>query len=55
MNINFLGATETVTGSKTLLNIDKLNIMVDCGMYQGDKKTQKLNLAELSFDVTELD
>lgn len=35
MDIKFLGATETVTGSKHLLMGHENNILVDCGMYQG--------------------
>jgi metallo-beta-lactamase family protein len=45
MEIKFLGATETVTGSKHLLITDKgKQILLDCGLYQGlGKKTDELN------------
>ncbi len=35
MKVTFIGATHEVTGSCTLIEIDKKYIMVDCGMEQG--------------------
>lgn len=35
MEIAFLGATGTVTGSKYLLAIGHKKILVDCGLFQG--------------------
>ena len=32
--ISFLGAAENVTGSRHLLQVNGLNILVDCGLYQ---------------------
>lgn len=45
MKIKFLGATETVTGSKHLLITDGgKQILMDCGLYQGmGKETDELN------------
>ena len=45
MKIKFLGATETVTGSKHLIETDKgFTILLDCGLYQGmGKETDTLN------------
>jgi metallo-beta-lactamase family protein len=37
IKIHFLGASETVTGSKFLLETPEQNILVDCGMFQGIK------------------
>jgi metallo-beta-lactamase family protein len=37
ISIQFLGAAETVTGSKHLLKTPELNILVDCGLFQGLK------------------
>jgi metallo-beta-lactamase family protein len=42
-NIQFLGATGTVTGSKFLVDAGKSRILVDCGMFQGAKKLRLLN------------
>lgn len=35
MKLQFLGGTDTVTGSRYLLSDDKHRLLVDCGMYQG--------------------
>jgi len=45
MKIKFLGATETVTGSKHLVTTEKgFAILLDCGLYQGmGKETDTLN------------
>ena len=43
--IKFLGATETVTGSKHLVKTEKgFSILLDCGLYQGmGKESEILN------------
>ncbi len=38
MRINFFGATQTVTGSQHLLNINGSNLLLDCGLYQGRRQ-----------------
>ena len=38
IKIHFLGAAGTVTGSKFYLETPELNLMVDCGMFQGLKE-----------------
>ena len=43
MNITFLGAAQTVTGSRTLLTHRGKNILVDCGLFQGPKEKRLLN------------
>ncbi len=45
MQVKFLGATETVTGSKHLITTEKgFTILLDCGLYQGlGKETESLN------------
>lgn len=55
MKIQFLGATETVTGSKFLVETGKLQILIDCGLFQGVKELRKRNWKELPFDVKKLD
>ena len=55
MNITFLGATKTVTGSNFLVEAAGKKFLVDCGMYQG-KITQELeNSDPFLYDVTEID
>jgi metallo-beta-lactamase family protein len=43
VQIAFLGATETVTGSRFLITSDKSKILVDCGMFQGVKSDRLKN------------
>lgn len=54
MDIRFLGATQTVTGSKTLVNTQNGAWLVDCGMFQGYKSLRKRNRAEMPFAVQDL-
>lgn len=55
MDLTFYGATGTVTGSKSLLDIDGLRILVDCGLFQGFKTLRERNWAPLPFDPASLD
>lgn len=55
MKIHFFGAAETVTGSKTLIETEELNILVDCGMFQGLKELRVLNRVPLPFNVESID
>lgn len=43
MKLSFLGAAETVTGSKYLINFDSKNFLVDCGLFQGYKELRLQN------------
>ncbi len=43
MRLTFLGATNTVTGSKFLLSIDNKKILIDCGLFQGLKELRQRN------------
>lgn len=46
-SLTFLGGTGTVTGSKFLLQHDDRRLMVDCGLYQGEREWRRLNWQEL--------
>lgn len=56
MNISFHGAARNVTGSKHLLALNKgLNILLDCGMFQGmGDETDEMN-EEFGFNPAEVD
>ncbi len=56
MEVKFIGATETVTGSKHLITTDTgFNILLDCGLYQGmGKETDGLN-RKLGLNPSEID
>ena len=43
MQLTFLGATDTVTGSKYLIASDRLRVLIDCGLFQGHKQLRLRN------------
>lgn len=55
MKLTFLGASETVTGSKILLNYADKNYLIDCGMYQGSKELSLLNEKLINVSVQSID
>ena len=55
MRISFLGGTETVTGSKYLLESGATRILVDCGLFQGYKWLRERNWQPLPLDIGKLD
>jgi metallo-beta-lactamase family protein len=54
-NLTFLGATGQVTGSCYLLETGSSRILLDCGMFQGSKATEKQNEADFPFDPASID
>jgi len=54
MQLSFYGAAGTVTGSKYLLSNGNQRIMVDSGLFQGEKKNRVLNWEAPPFDPTTL-
>jgi metallo-beta-lactamase family protein len=54
MQLSFYGAAGTVTGSKYLLSNGKQRIMVDCGLFQGEKQNRLRNWEAPPFDPTSL-
>ena len=55
LKIHFLGAAGTVTGSKFLLETPEINILIDCGLFQGIKSLRELNWKDFSFDPKAID
>ena len=55
MNITFLGATKTVTGSNFLVEAAGKKFLVDCGMYQGSAKDEWENSEPFQFNVDEIE
>ena len=43
MKIHFLGAADTVTGSRHLVELDGQTILLDCGLFQGFKTLRERN------------
>jgi metallo-beta-lactamase family protein len=52
--LTFLGAAETVTGSKYLLETAQSRVLVDCGLFQGLKELRERNWHRLPFDASRL-
>src|SRR5262245_45442385 len=48
IDITFLGATGTVTGSKYLVTSGSKTVLVDCGLFQGFKQWRLKNWEPLS-------
>ena len=55
MELTFLGAAMTVTGSQFLLETRQARILVDCGMFQGGARNAIRNRVPLGYDPRELD
>ncbi|MGD8414293.1 MAG: MBL fold metallo-hydrolase, partial [Candidatus Latescibacterota bacterium] len=54
MQLGFYGAAGTVTGSKYLLSNGKQRVMIDCGLFQGEKKNRLRNWEPPPYDPTTL-
>jgi metallo-beta-lactamase family protein len=55
VKVHFLGAACTVTGSKFLLETPELNILIDCGLFQGIKGLRELNWQDFPYDPKGID
>jgi metallo-beta-lactamase family protein len=55
MELRFLGAATTVTGSQFLLTTSRAKVLVDCGMFQGNPHETIRNRVPLAYDPAEID
>lgn len=55
VTIKFLGAAKSVTGSKYLLDVGSQKILLDCGLFQGQKELRLRNWDKLPIDPTDID
>ncbi|MHB8459284.1 MAG: MBL fold metallo-hydrolase [Candidatus Limnocylindrales bacterium] len=55
IELQFLGAAATVTGSQYLLATERARILVDCGMFQGSPNESVRNRIPLAYDPREID
>ena len=53
--LRFLGATETVTGSRFLLDTPRARVLVDCGLFQGLKALRLRNWDPFPIDPASID
>ena len=54
-SVRFLGATDTVTGSRYLVETDNARVLVDCGLFQGYKRLRERNWASPPFEPKTID
>jgi metallo-beta-lactamase family protein len=54
-SIQFCGAAQTVTGSCHLIEFNGKRILVDCGIFQGNRHLRDENYEPFPFDPTEID
>jgi len=55
MRITFCGAAETVTGSCHLVEAEGLNILLDCGLFQGPQEIEDRNRGSFPFTPADID
>ena len=53
--LRFLGATETVTGSRFLVDAPRARVLLDCGLFQGLKPLRERNWATFPVDPASID
>ncbi len=54
-SLTFLGAARTVTGSKFLVDTEEFRVMVDCGLFQGERLWRRRNWEPLAVDPAKVD
>ncbi len=55
MKITFYGATQTVTGSKYVIESEGYRLLLDCGMYQGKRDVSNALNKTFPFDASSID
>lgn len=55
MQVQFLGGTGTVTGSKYLVHAAGARVLVDCGLFQGHKQLRQRNWTPLPVAARDID
>jgi len=55
MEIRFLGAAQTVTGSQHLLSVNGSRILLECGLFQGKRRESFERNRNLPFDAASID
>ncbi len=54
-HVRFLGAAGMVSGSRHLLESDRQRVLVDCGLFQGEKQLRERNWARFPVPAESLD
>lgn len=53
--VGFFGGVDSVTGSNFLFEVDGKRILIDCGLFQGDKFADDRNREAFGFDPKSID
>jgi metallo-beta-lactamase family protein len=55
MEIRFLGAAQTVTGSQHLISVNGSRVLLECGLFQGKRRDSFERNRNLPFDAASVD
>ncbi len=55
MKLSFHGGVRGVTGSCFLLEVSSGKLLIDCGMFQGERMVAQENLEEVGFNADDID
>lgn len=55
LNLHFLGAATTVTGSQYLLETERAKVVIDCGMFQGTPGERVRNQVPFAYEPAQVD
>jgi metallo-beta-lactamase family protein len=55
VSLTFLGAARTVTGSKFLVETRDTRLLVDCGLFQGERVWRRRNWEQLAVDPAKVE
>lgn len=55
MEIEFIGAAQTVTGSRHLVRAERATVLLECGLFQGHRKESRARNLELGLEPREID
>lgn len=55
MQIKFLGATTSVTGSCHLITTENHKLLLDCGLFQGSNELEQINWEPFDFNPEEIE
>lgn len=53
--LSFFGGALTVTGANYLLELDDTRLLIDCGMFQGDRYAEERNHQPFPYDSASID
>lgn len=55
ISLTFLGAAETVTGSRHLLTVGSRKFLIDCGLFQGSPELKQRNWRDIEVGTNEIE